>query len=147
MDRRHRKLTRRQRRLLGEAAFLYYLSRGRLLNIPHPVFVRDRGGWALSVRRGGQEVVRSPLPAELQGIVTQPGSKRAAIVRRGDDWHVIVVVASSPAGADDRIREMLGQDLLEDLGPARALRLAARFRRYGPFALASPEALELPEDE
>jgi len=123
--------------LLGETAFLYYTSRGRLLLLARPVFARDRetGGWAVLLREGGRETLRLPLPPEAAPALSQPGSKVAAIVRgsRGG-WRLLLAGGADEEEAGAALREALAQQLPRDLGLRRAFLLSLRLRRLGPDA-------------
>lgn len=137
--RRRGRLAPRLERLMGQAARSYYLSQGRLAPVCRPIFVRDRegGGWALSLRSGGREELRLPLPPDAAAAISQPGSKVGAILQeQGGRWHLLLGVGPTPGDAERALDRELAHALIAELGLGRALRLAARFRRYGPLAFA-----------
>lgn len=137
---RRRRLTPRLRRLLAEAAEHYYLSRGRLLPIPNPIFVRNRkgDGWAIRLRRQGEQM-DLPLPPEAEQAISRRGNKQAAIVHRRDGtWRLYLAVAEDRTSAERRLRQQLAEALAEDLGLGPALRLADRFRKHGPLSCRRP---------
>ncbi len=142
---RRRRLTPRLRRLLAEAAEHYYLSQGRLIPVPNPIFVRNREGegWAIRVRRQGEQM-DLPLPPEAERVISRRGNKQAAIVHRRDGtWRLYLAVAEDRTSAARRLRQRLAEALAEDLGLGPALRLADRFRKYGPLIFLRP-GLEMP---
>jgi hypothetical protein len=110
-----------------------------LLPVSRPIFVRDResGGWALSLRSGGKEELRLPLPPDAAAAISLPGSKVGAILRgQQDSWQFLLGVGPTPGAAEQALERELAYSLIAELGLGRALRLAARFRRYGPLAFA-----------
>lgn len=144
MRRRRRRLTPKLRRLLAEAAEHYYLSRGRLIPVPNPIFVRNREGegWAIRLRRQGEQV-NLPLPPEAEQAISQRGNKQAAIVHRNGTWRLYLAIGEDRTSAKRRLRQQLAEALAEDLGLGPALRLADRFRKHGPLIFHRP-GLERP---
>lgn len=77
-------------------------------------------------------------------LVSRPGSKQAAIIYHGgDEFAVLLCVGTNLAHTEEGIRESLGEALAQDLGLGGAMRLAARYRKYGPF-IVYPQVLEEP---
>ncbi len=53
-------------------------------------------------------------------------------------WQLLLSVGPTPGAAQRGLERELAHALVAELGPGRVLRLAARFRRHGPFTSLPP---------